>query len=142
MNASEASGLIEAIADSLEREPDQFYLDLRVNVIEPDARNSGFASGSDVTGIKKDHEPATVRSLATRESSDVKIARAATDMVERASVFDLADRLRQMALELRATVPDQARVDTLFQSIEQSWAPDVIISVISKLLSTVSFRQA
>jgi hypothetical protein len=27
MNAIEASGLIEEIADSLERDPDQFYLD-------------------------------------------------------------------------------------------------------------------
>jgi hypothetical protein len=50
-------------------------------------------------------------------------------------MFDLVDRLRQLARELRATVPDPEKLDTLFQSIEQSWIPDATISIISRVLS-------
>ena len=132
MKAVEAAELIEAIANSINKNPSQF--NFQVNVIG--TQGSAYGGGTGVSGQAIGGAPGStaIGYQSSMNGASVEIANRTANARIQQEISELEESLSNIASELRRKEPDRNRINTIMSSIKD-WAPDMIKSILIFLIT-------
>jgi hypothetical protein len=136
MKASEAAELIDMIARSIQENPSQFHFE--INVIGTQATAIGGGTGLSVQAHGGEPGSTTIGYQSTISGANIEIARKAANGAIRQEMSALVQTLNNLASELRSSSPDKGRINKIWDSLKQSWIPNVITSVIGSIIAKIT----
>jgi hypothetical protein len=132
MEFNEATGLIQAISESLKSDPDQFHITLRV--IGQQITSHG-GTGLSITATGGGPKSTTVGQVVSMDGTNIEIAKGKADQAMAEQINALIHSLETISNELSSSEPDRAKIKQIFDSLKDTWVPGIIIGVLSNILS-------
>ncbi len=129
MNGEVAAKIIDDIVTSLRTNPNQFKLDVKVNISGSSATAHG--GGIDAVGTAQVGR-CDIYSSAT---INIQIAQKNAEGVFSQEMTTLQNTLAELAKEIRSKSPNEAKVRSIYNSLKGTWVPGVITSVIGNIIS-------
>jgi hypothetical protein len=143
MRKEEAAKIIDAIKDSVAKDPKQFQLTVIVNVTGVHASAYGGGTGVYVSAIGGGPGSRTTGVEVGMGSGDMNVMiarRMEIDGKINREVQTVLDSLNTISTELRAPEPNQSRLEMLSNSLKNTWLPGVITSVVGNLITMVTMK--
>ncbi|HSR12931.1 MAG TPA: hypothetical protein VLS90_15915 [Thermodesulfobacteriota bacterium] len=134
MNGEIAAKIIDDIVASLRTKPNQFQLDVKVNISESPATADG---GGIVAERVPPFERCSVYSSAT---INIQIAQKNAEVAFSQEMTALQKTLTELAEEIRSKSPNEAKVRRIHNSMNGTWVPGVITSVVGDVISLVVYE--
>ena len=133
MDSTEAAEIVQAIRDSLRSHPHQFHI--RISAVGQEITSYG-GTGLSITAIGGGPGSKTVGQTVSVDGTQIQISPDQADHAMTEQVTALVNSLDAIAAELRSPSPDKSRIQRVFDSLEGTWVPGLIIGVLSNVLSS------
>lgn len=127
MDRTDACQLVEAIRDSVDSEPSQFQI--AVNVTGQKIVSHG-GTGVQITATGGGPGSTTIGQKVSVEGAQIEIARQKGTAAMQQQMHALVNALDELAQELKSEEPDKTIIARIYESLEHSWVPGVITSVV------------
>ena len=131
MHPHHAAQVVESIVESLKNNPNQFHFNVHVSATGMKAVSHG---GIGAIGIAQGGGTG-IHATVSMNDADVNIAQQKADAAINEQCQSLLNALSELAQELRAEKPDQSKVKRIYESLKNTWVPDVITSVVGNLIT-------
>jgi hypothetical protein len=132
MELLEAATIVEAIADSLKSDPNQFYIS--ISAIGQQITSHG-GTGLVITATGGGPGSKTVGQVVSMDGTNFEIARGKADQAMAEQINALVNSLETVAKELSSSEPDKSKIKQIFDTLTGTWVPGIIIGVLSNVLS-------
>lgn len=132
MERTDACQLVEAIRDSLVSEPSQFHI--AVNVTGQKIVSHG-GTGVQITATGGGPGSTTIGQNVSVEGAEIEIACQKGTAAMEQQMQALVNALDELAEELKSEEPDKSIIARIYESLEQSWVPGVITSVVGRAVA-------
>ncbi len=132
MGPEEAAAVVQAMSDSLRSDPHQFYVS--VNVVGQNITSYG-GTGLEITAIGGGPGSSTVGQEVSLDGAAIRVSKDQAEQAMREEVTALVNSLDAIAVELRSSSCDKSEIQSILDSLKDTWVPGVIIGVLSNVLS-------
>lgn len=133
MNRTEAASLIQAITDSLSKNPTQFHLDVKATGTNISVSGGGTGLTVRATGIGAGST--TIGYQSSAGSGDIQIVQKVADKFIQEQMSALVIQLQTIANELKSESPNHDKIRQIYHSFKVPWVPNVICSVLGNVLT-------
>lgn len=131
MEIKEAVDIIEEIIQSLKNNPSQFHIS--VNVTGQQITSHG-GIGLSITATGGGPGSTTIGQKVSVGGADVRILQESGVQAMNAQFNALLQTLHKIAEQLQSSSPDQGVISKLYNSLKNTWVPDIIVSIVGLLL--------
>lgn len=134
MERNEAAAIIRAMSESLQRQPNQFQMELKVTATGQSFANTG-GIGLQVSATGGGAGSTTIGNQVSANTGDLHfgISQQAPKALE-GEMELLVQKLNSIAEQLEAQDPDRNLLSRIFRSFNDTWVPPVISAVIGAVL--------
>lgn len=133
MNTKEAIEIIESMIQSLRTYPNQFQIE--VNVTGQSISSIGGGVGAIISATGGQPGSTTIGQSVSMDGAQIRIAQKAGINTMNQQMQALIDSLASISEELKSQQPDKQRVSKIYQSLKNTWVPQLIISVLGHVLA-------
>ena len=133
METCDAIQVIDAIRQSIVREPSQFKI--TVNVTGQTIESHG-GTGLSITAIGGGIGSTTIGQKVSLDGVQIKIARAKGMEAMDHEMQKVAKTLDTITAQLESGTPDKSVITGVYKNLMNSWVPGVITSVLGSVLAT------
>ena len=134
MNQNEAASLLQAIADSISKNPGQFRFEVKTIGTSATAIGGGVGLSVTATGGGPGSHTIGYQSQVTGANIQIAQKEAADELIQREMAL-LVTQIQTIADELRKQSPNHDAIRKIYDSLKNTWVPGVIISVIGNVLT-------
>ena len=133
MKQAEAISLIQAIADSIKRNPGQFRFEINITGTSATSIGGGTGISVNVTGGRAGSN--TIGFQSKVNGTNIQIAQKTADEAIRREMTWLNNQLQTIIDELKSQSPSHGNLQKVYRSLVNTWVPGFIISVIGNILT-------
>jgi len=128
MDKKDAIELIEAIINSIEQEPAQFYIE--VSVIGQQISSSG-GIGLQISATGGGPGSTTIGQSVSTGNAQLKFAHKTAIQGMEQQTQALLSALRSIVAELNNPSPKKSKIRGILDSLKESWVPPLIVSLVT-----------
>jgi len=131
METSEAADLIQIIAESIKKNPNQFNFTINISGAQAIVKNGG-------TGINIQTSGGGPGSQTIGLKSEVKVSEPEIEQVKnemKKEFLEISKLIQSISNELRSNKPDKSKIRKIYDSLQNKWVPNLIIMVIGHILT-------
>jgi hypothetical protein len=136
MDKESATGLINAVIQSIKQNPGQFQFNL--NIIGTNVVNSAPGIGLNVNATGGGAGSTTIGYQSKLNSPQIKISQKEADDKIKQQMSKLTANLEAILEEMNKTKPDKSKIRIIFSSLSEKWVPGLITSVVANILTQLS----
>lgn len=133
MNKTDAIALIETIINSIERESGQFHIE--VSVTGQKISSSG-GIGAIISATGGEPGSTTIGQTISMGGSQIEFARKAATQEMQQQIQALLTSLKEIVVELSHRSPDKSRIQSILDSLKETWVPPLIVSLVAKAIAS------
>jgi len=133
MEIEEAVSIIEEMIQSLKNNPNQF--DINVTVTGQQNISHGRGTALSITAKGGGPGSTTIGQKVSVDVADVHILQNRGKQVINAQFNALLQTLDKIARQLQSSSPDKNVIKQLYNSLKNTWVPDLIVSIVGSLLN-------
>ncbi len=133
MTPNEGASLLQAIADSISKNPGQFRFE--VSIIGTKVTSIGGGIGLSVSATGGGPGSHTIGYQSQVTGANIEIAQKTADEVIQREMASLVAQIQTIADELKKQSPNHDAIRKAVDSLKNTWVPGVIISVIGNVLT-------
>jgi len=135
MQATEAAQVIDEMIKSLRAKPGQFNINVRV--VTAGAVGIGGSGGPGIVGIAQGGGVGVSASASAPSQMTVEIAQQHGQQEFSAQLGQMLATLEGIRDELLQPEPSKSGIQKFLDSLSSKWLPEVIISVVAKLIASI-----
>jgi len=132
MEIEEVVSIIEEMIQSLINNPNQFHIN--VNVTGQQNISHGRGTALSITAKGGGPGSTTIGQKVSVSGADVRISQERGKQAKDAQLNALLETLDKIARQLQSSSPDKNVITQLYNSLKNTWVPDVIVSIVGSLL--------
>ncbi len=134
MTPSEGASLLQAVADSISKNPGQFRFEISITGTRATAIGGGTGLSVTTTGGGPGSHTIGYQSPVSGQS--IQIAQKAADEAVQHQMESLVTQIQTIADELRKQQPNPEALRKIYDSLLNTWVPGVITSIVGTVLTT------
>ena len=132
MDKKDATELIEAIIDSIEREPGQFHI--HISVTGQKISSSG-GIGAIISATGGGPGSTTIGQSVSMNGAQIEFQRLSAIQGIEEQKKALVNALSNISVELNHPTPDKSKITNILNSLKETWVPPLIVSIVTQLVT-------
>lgn len=135
MNSSEGAQLIEAMLDSMRRNPAQFHFN--VNVTPVGAMGVGGPGGHGIVGIANGPGVGVYASASSPSAIQIQVTEQSANQQLNTQFQAIQHTLEAIVQDLKAQAMSAEKRDGFVGQLKTTWLPNVLVTLVASILTAV-----